>query len=160
MNVCVKQAAYLQMQSKFKPKLSVGLINEISYFKETEKENPFLEEVDILTNSTSPLLKKHYIFLFTIELHSYLPISRKTLSSTFRKKKRIFRGQCQIYENFIRNTQFTKKFELNEVWDFPSMFVFLFYLSYFDCLELYLFYFIVLFQITHQINYLLNFNSF
>ncbi len=111
----VKQAAYLQMQAKFKPKLSVGLINEISYFKETEKENPFLEEVGILTNSTSPLLKKYYIFLFTIELHSYLPISRKTLSSTFRKKKRIFRGQCQIYENFIRNTQFTKKFELNEV---------------------------------------------
>ena len=111
----IKQAAYLQMQAKFKPKMSAGLINEISYFKETEKENPFLEEVGILTNSTSPLLKKHYIFLFTIELHSYLPISRKTLSSTFRKKKRIFRGQCQIYENFIRNTQFTKKFELNEI---------------------------------------------
>ena len=58
---------------------------------------------------------KKYLFLFSIEIHSYLPISRKTLSSTFRKKKRIFKGHCQIYENFVRNTQFTKKFQLIEV---------------------------------------------
>jgi hypothetical protein len=59
--------------------------------------------------------EKTYLFLFLIELHSYIPVSRKILSSTFRKKKRIFRGQCQIHENFIGSTQFTKQFILNEV---------------------------------------------
>lgn len=65
-----------------------------------------------------PLLvdsKKTYLFLFSIELHSYLPVSRKILISTFRKKKRIFKGQCQIHENFINSTQFTKQFLLTEV---------------------------------------------
>lgn len=56
-----------------------------------------------------------YFFLFSIELHSYLPVSRKILSSTFSKKKKIYRGQCQLNENFIRMTQFAKKFELHEV---------------------------------------------
>lgn len=59
--------------------------------------------------------KKTYVFLFSIELHSYLPVSRKILISTFRKKKRIFKGQCQIHENFIHSTQFTKQFLLTEV---------------------------------------------
>jgi hypothetical protein len=58
---------------------------------------------------------KTYLFLLTIEIHSYLPVSRKILSSTFRKKKRIFRGQCQIYENFINTTEFVKCFNLNEI---------------------------------------------
>ncbi len=56
-----------------------------------------------------------YLFLFWIELHSYLPVSRKTLSSTFRKQKRVFKGECQIYENFINLTQFPKTFIANEV---------------------------------------------
>ena len=55
-----------------------------------------------------------YFFLFSIELHSYLPVSRKILSSTFSKKKKIYRGHCQINENFIRMTQFGKKFELHQ----------------------------------------------
>lgn len=59
--------------------------------------------------------KKTYLFYLTVEIHSYLPVSRKILSSTFRKKKRIFKGQCQIQENFISSTQFTKNFTLNEV---------------------------------------------
>lgn len=58
---------------------------------------------------------KTYLFVFSVEIHSYLPVSRKILSSTFRKKKRIFKGQCQIHENFINSTQFTKEFCLNEV---------------------------------------------
>ena len=56
-----------------------------------------------------------YFFLFSIELHSYLPVSRMKLSYTFSKKKRIYRGQSRINENFIMNTQFCKKFDLNEV---------------------------------------------
>jgi hypothetical protein len=56
-----------------------------------------------------------YLFLFWIELHSYLPVSRKTLSSTFRKQKRVFKGECQIFENFINMTQFPKTFIANEV---------------------------------------------
>jgi hypothetical protein len=56
-----------------------------------------------------------YLFLFWIELHSYLPVSRKTLSSTFRKQKRVFKGECQIVENFINMTQFPKTFIANEV---------------------------------------------
>ncbi len=56
-----------------------------------------------------------YFFLFSIELHSYLPVSRMKLSSTFSKKKRIYRGHSRINENFIMNTQFCKKFDLNEV---------------------------------------------
>jgi hypothetical protein len=71
--------------------------------------NEALEENEVIVD------KKAFAFLFTIELHSYLPVSRKTLSSTFRKKKRIFRGQCQIHENFIKSTQFSKKFILHEV---------------------------------------------
>jgi len=58
---------------------------------------------------------KTYLFVFSVEIHSYLPVSRKILSSTFRKKKRIFKGQCQIHENFISSTQFMKEFCLNEV---------------------------------------------
>ncbi len=100
------------MQKRFKP--NSAMLNENNY-KENDYANPFLEEVNILANEATDPFQKHYIFIFSIELHSYLPISRKTLSSTFRKKKRTFRGQCQIYENFIRHTQFTKKFELVEV---------------------------------------------
>jgi hypothetical protein len=59
--------------------------------------------------------KSAYLFLFSIELHSYLPISRKTLSSTFRKQKRVFKGECQIHENFITFTEFPKTFILTEV---------------------------------------------
>lgn len=59
--------------------------------------------------------KKTFLFLFSIEVHSYLPVSRKILSSTFRKKKRIFKGQCQIHENFIYSTQFNKQFILTEI---------------------------------------------
>ena len=81
--------------------------------------NPYLDEITRIHLSKSVdaslLQKKYYIFIFSIELHSYLPISRKTLSSTFRKKKRVFKGQCQIYENFIRDTQFSNRFELYEV---------------------------------------------
>lgn len=58
--------------------------------------------------------EKKFVFYLNIELHSYIPVSRKILSSTFRKKKRIFKGQCQIHENFISSTQFTKNFVLNE----------------------------------------------
>jgi hypothetical protein len=60
--------------------------------------------------------KRHiYLFLLSLEAHSYLPISRRLLSSTFRKNKRIFRGKCQVYENFISSTEFTKRFILNEI---------------------------------------------
>lgn len=66
-------------------------------------------------NSAGGDMKKTYLFLFSIEVHSYLPVSRKILISTFRKKKRIFKGQCQIHENFIHSTQFTKQFLLTEL---------------------------------------------
>lgn len=59
--------------------------------------------------------EKKFVFYFNVELHSYIPVSRKILSSTFRKKKRIFKGQCQIHENFISSTQFTKNIVLNEI---------------------------------------------
>jgi hypothetical protein len=55
------------------------------------------------------------LFFLSIEIHSYVPVSRRTLSSTFRKKKKVYRGQCQIQDNFIRSTQFTKTFTLKEV---------------------------------------------
>ena len=58
--------------------------------------------------------EKKFVFYLNVELHSYIPVSRKILSSTFRKKKRTFKGQCQIHENFISSTQFTKNFVLNE----------------------------------------------
>lgn len=112
-----RKAAISQMQKKFRS--SCGLNNENELFRSErsespETDNPYLAEISkSLTQSTA--LQKHYIFLFSIELHSYLPISRKTLVSTFRKKKRVFKGQCQIYENFIRTTQFSKRFELYEV---------------------------------------------
>ncbi|RNA19242.1 hypothetical protein BpHYR1_048097 [Brachionus plicatilis] len=59
--------------------------------------------------------ERKFLFFLNVELHSYIPVSRKILSSTFRKKKRIFKGQCQIHENFISSTQFTKNFVLNEI---------------------------------------------
>lgn len=59
--------------------------------------------------------RKCYLFLFWLELHSYLPISRKTLSSTFRKQKRVFKGECQIVENFVNCTEFRKTFVICEV---------------------------------------------
>ena len=77
--------------------------------KEESKENARTNE-----NETQP--KRHvFLFLLSIEAHSYLPISRRLLSSTFRKNKRIFRGKCQVYENFISSTEFTKRFILNEI---------------------------------------------
>ena len=56
-----------------------------------------------------------YLFLLSIELHSYLPVSRLKLSSTFSKKKKMFQGVCRINENFILNTQFNKKIYLHEI---------------------------------------------
>ena len=68
------------------------------------------------TNDSGPAPKQHvYLFLLSLEAHSYLPVSRRLLSSTFRKNKRIFRGKCQVYENFINSTEFTKRFILNEI---------------------------------------------
>ncbi len=100
------------MQKNFRPHKSEP-------FSETRSTSPdyesqYLDEITKGLQQTTPL-QKHYVFIFSIELHSYLPISRKTLTSTFRKKKRVFKGHCQIYENFISNTQFSKKFELFEV---------------------------------------------
>lgn len=88
--------------------------------QQKQYDNPFANEMALrhAVSGTSPSpggFKKQFMFLFSIELHSYIPISRKTLSSTFRKKKRIFKGQFQISENFITNTQFTKRFELYEI---------------------------------------------
>jgi len=100
------------MQKNFRPHDTERLSDTRS--TTPDYENPYLDEIAKgLQQSAS--LQKHYVFLFSIELHSYFPISRKTLTSTFRKKKRIFKGHCQIYENFISNTQFSKRFELFEV---------------------------------------------
>ena len=75
--------------------------------KEDTKENAKINEAQT---------KRHvFLFLLSIEAHSYLPISRRLLSSTFRKNKRVFRGKCQVYENFISSTEFTKRFILNEI---------------------------------------------
>lgn len=81
--------------------------------EEQSRRQPSVETAANPTSASES--KRTFLFLFSVEIHSYLPVSRKILSSTFRKKKRIFKGQCQIHENFVQQTQFTKQFLLNEI---------------------------------------------
>lgn len=86
------------------------------HFMQVNSEATFLitkQQPNITNNNSSndPI----YLFLLSIELHSYLPVSRLKLSSTFSKKKKMFQGVCRINENFILNTQFNKKIDLHEI---------------------------------------------
>ena len=58
-------------------------------------------------------------FVFQIEIHSYLPMSRKALSSTFRNNKRKYKGEL-IFENIelncLNNFSFIQKdFKISEI---------------------------------------------
>ncbi len=76
------------------------------------KQQPNINNNNNNNNSSNDPI---YLFLLSIELHSYLPVSRLKLSSTFSKKKKMFQGVCRINENFILNTQFNKKIDLHEI---------------------------------------------
>lgn len=109
-----EEATNLQMKKiNAKQRQQSNELNDDDSGFSSQKKKSTSFETTATVNPVEP--KRTYLFLFSIEVHSYLPVSRKILISTFRKKKRIFKGQCQIHENFIHSTQFTKQFLLTEV---------------------------------------------
>ena len=90
-------------------------VTEEAMRAQMKKLNFKMDDENGTANSDNAFNQKTYLFVFWIELHSYLPISRKTLSSTFRKQKRVFKGECHICENFVNFTEFPKTFIINEI---------------------------------------------
>ncbi len=81
---------------------------KFSVFKQVFSKKNYTSETIILNS-----------FVFQIEIHSYLPMSRKALSSTFRNNKRKYKGEL-IFENIelncLNNFSFIQKdFKISEI---------------------------------------------